>query len=207
MTEILYRDADIAVVIKPVGVSSERGGLVDILEAELDCEVFPLHRLDTGVGGVMAYALSKRAAATLSADIQAGRLVKEYLAVVYGRPAEDSGIYEDLLFHDRFKNKSYTVTKQRSGVKRASLEYRVAAETDGLSLVKIRLHTGRTHQIRVQFSSRRTPLYGDGKYGGRSEKSGIALFSGRISLIHPKTKQSLSFEALPQGSPWDKFPL
>ncbi len=207
MTEILYRDSDIAVVIKPVGLSSERGGLVDILESELGCEVYPLHRLDTGVGGVMLYALNRRAAAVLSADIQAGLLVKEYFAVVYGKPENDSGAYEDLLFHDRLKNKSYTVKKQRSGVKKALLDYRVTAQADGLSLVEIRLHTGRTHQIRVQFSSRRTPLYGDGKYGGRAEKSGIALFSRRISFAHPKTKEALSFEAKPTGAPWDKFTL
>lgn len=207
MVELLYSDNDIAVCIKPVGVSSEAEGLCDMLKQQLGAEVYPVHRLDTGVGGVMVYALNNKAAAALSADIQRGALIKEYVAVVYGAPTEERGVYEDFLFHDRRRNKSFVVGRKRAGVKEASLEYFTAEKTDELSLVAIKLHTGRTHQIRVQFSSRKTPLYGDGKYGGRSEKSGIALFSRRITFNHPKTKQRLCFEAFPCGTPWDIFPM
>ncbi len=205
MIELLYSDNDIAVCLKPVGVSSESGGLVDMLSKQLGRSVYPVHRLDTGVGGVMVYALNKDSAATLSADIQNGALIKEYFTVIYGVPAEEKGVYTDLLFHDRRKNKSFAVTRKRAGVKEASLEYSVADSRAGLSLIKIRLHTGRTHQIRVQFSSRKTPLYGDGKYGGRSEKAGIALFSRRISFKHPRRRDDMCFEAVPQGMPWDLF--
>ncbi len=206
MIEILYKDNDITVCQKPVGVSSESEGLVKLLSEQLGNGVYPVHRLDTGVGGVMVYALNKKAAALLSADIQRGALIKEYYAVVYGTPSEASGIYKDLLFHDRRRNKSFAVERMRSGVKEASLEYSVKGTQDGLSLVAIKLHTGRTHQIRVQFSSRKTPLYGDGKYGGRNEKSGIALFSRRITLTHPTSGKLLCFEAMPKGTPWDIFP-
>ncbi len=207
MVELLYSDEHIAVCIKPVGVVSENGGMVDLLAKQLNCAVYAVHRLDLGVGGVMVYALNQKAAAVLSADIQNGSFIKEYIAVVCGEPAEPRGVYKDLLFHDRRKNKSFAVDRKRAGVKEASLEYQVADSHEGLSLVEIKLHTGRTHQIRVQFSSRRTPLYGDGKYGGRNEKTGIALFSRRVSFLHPKTRKSLSFEALPCGHPWDIFTL
>ena len=135
---------------------------------------------------------------------------KEYLAVVRGKP-DESGEYYDLLFKDSRKNKSYVVDRKRRGVKEASLEYvRLASiEKDGetLSLVRIKLHTGRTHQIRVQFSSRKMPLVGDGKYGGSDNRSdNIALFSRELCIRHPRTGEIMRFSAeKPCGYPWDLF--
>lgn len=212
MIEILYKDNDIVVCIKPAGLMSEAGdnSLPAELKKQLGAPALAVHRLDTGVSGVMVYALNKASAAELSRQIQSGAFVKEYLAVVRGKLPDEGGTFTDLLFHDRRKNKSFVVDKERSGVKKAVLDYCAlqTAEIEGkpLSLVRIRLHTGRTHQIRVQFSSRSMPLYGDGKYGGRTEKEGIALLSYRLSLAHPKSKKPMQFTAgIPEGKPWQIF--
>lgn len=212
MPQILYEDKELIFCIKPVGVISEAGdgGMVALLEKHTGATVFPVHRLDRGVGGLMAYAKSQRAAAALSAQIQGGGFVKEYLAVVRGVPEEASATITDMLYHDRRINKSFVVEKNRAGVKKAVLEYTVkgTVETEKgvLSLLHIRLHTGRTHQIRVQFSSRKLPLYGDGKYGGRSEKDGIALWSHRISLTLPCSEKPFTLEApMPERLPFTLF--
>lgn len=209
LIDVLYVDKDIVVCIKPVGLISEAGdgSLPAALQEQLGLPVLAVHRLDTGVSGVMVYALNKPSAAELSRQMQNGTFVKEYLAVVRGAPSESSGTFTDLLFHDKRRNKSFVVDKERGGVKKAVLDYSVLKtdDTQGkqLSLVQIRLHTGRTHQIRVQFSSRGMPLYGDGKYGGRTEKEGIALLSHKISFNHPKNKKALSFtSSLPDGKVW-----
>ena len=188
MIQILFQDKALLVCLKPPGLLSQNGPgetLPELLERETGQAVFPVHRLDRGVGGVMVYAKTSRAAAALSAAIQNGSFQKEYLCIVRGRPREDSGVYKDLLIHDRARNKSFVVQRMRGGVKEASLEYRVLAEREGMSLVWVRLHTGRTHQIRVQFASRGTPLLGDGKYGGGSGL--IALWSYRLVFPHPVT--------------------
>lgn len=212
MVELLYSDDELLVCLKPVGVASESGenGLPTLLEKQTGRTVYPVHRLDTGVGGIMVYALNASCAAALSAQIQRGEFVKRYLAVVRGVPEEGTGTYTDLLFHDRRSNKSFVTDKKRAGVKTAVLDYGVlqSVECDGrtLSLLQIRLHTGRTHQIRVQFASRGMPLYGDGKYGGRTEKSGIALFSHSVCFTHPTSGEGLCFSALPpQALPWALF--
>lgn len=203
---LLYYDKDKAFALKPVGISSEGEGMPALVQAELagkgvTAQVYPLHRLDTAVGGVMVFALNKKTAADISGKIAEGAgIKKEYLAVVYGCPQERNGVYEDLLFKDSRANKSYVVKRERKGVKKASLEYEVLGEAEGLSLVRILLHTGRTHQIRVQFSSRKMPLYGDGKYGGRGN-GGIALFSHRITLDSGE-----AVEQLPGNTyPWSLF--
>lgn len=121
-------------------------------------------------------------AAKLSKAIQEGKLQKEYLAVLTKRPEEDSGELHDLLFHDRFKNKTFVVSKERKGVKKAALSYRVLAESNGRCLAHVRLSTGRTHQIRVQFASRGCPLVGDGKYGSRVNAASPALWSYALTL-------------------------
>ena len=157
-------------------------------------EVFPIHRLDLNVGGVMVYARTKSAAAQLSKLVQEGQLVKEYRALVHGVPAE-SGVLEDLLFKDSRKNKVFVVKKERKGVKKASLEYTRLTD-DSPALVHIRLHTGRSHQIRVQFSSRGFPLVGDHKYGARDEAREPKLFSCRISF--PWRGETKMFEAFPE---------
>lgn len=186
--EILYTDKDFTVIVKPVGLDSEK----EVPEA-LGGEVYPLHRLDKNVGGVMVYARNKKAAATLSKAIQDGQMVKEYVALVHGTPPEE-GDWQDLLFKDSRKNKVFVVKKQRAGVKAARLEYKrlTAGET---SLVHVRLHTGRSHQIRVQFSSRGFPLVGDHKYGSRAKETEPLLFSCRITF--PWKGQERTFEKYP----------
>lgn len=188
--DILYSDKDLAVCIKPVGLDSE----VEVpgaLKEQLGGEVFPLHRLDKNVGGVMVYARTKAAAAALSKAIQNGDMVKEYVAKVHGEPPQ-SGVLTDFLFKDSRKNKVFVVKKARTGVKEAKLQYRHLGD----GLVHVRLFTGRSHQIRVQFSSRGFPLVGDHKYGSRSEESAPMLFSCRITF--PYKGKTYCYSALPQ---------
>ena len=190
--DILYSDRDLAVIIKPVGMDSEHQVPAAISE-KLGGEVFPIHRLDLNVGGVMVFARTKQAASQLSKLVQEGKLVKEYRALVHGVPPE-GGVWEDFLFKDSRKNKVFVVKKERKGVKKASLEYTRLTDTDP-SLLHIRLHTGRSHQIRVQFASRGFPLVGDHKYGSRDDAKAPALFSCRISF--PWKGQEKVFEAFP----------
>lgn len=196
---ILYHDKDIAVCIKPVGISSEntenKDGLPDLLSSQL-CEKYiaTLHRLDVGVGGVMAYALNPKSAAFLSREISEGRFDKRYFARVYGCPEENEGIYEDLLFKDSKKNKSFVVKKERKGVKKAKLSYKVIESDEKTSLVDILLFTGRSHQIRVQFSSRNMPLVGDGKYGAKDNEKNIALMCHSLSFNHPRSGEKMVFD-------------
>ena len=191
--EILYSDADIAVCVKPVGLDSEKEVPARLTEL-LGGEVFTLHRLDKNVGGVMVYARNKTTAARLSKAIQAGDMVKEYVALVHGTPPEN-GDWEDLLFKDSRKNKVFVVKKQRAGVKAARLEFKRITAGER-SLVAIRLHTGRSHQIRVQFSSRGFPLVGDHKYGSRAQETAPMLFSCRITFPHKG--KTVSFESYPE---------
>jgi len=186
--EILYSDPEIVVCVKPVGMDSEH----EVPQA-LGGEVYPIHRLDKNVGGVMVYAKKKASAAALSRAVQEGTMVKEYVATVHGAPPE-TGDWEDLLWKDSGKNKVFVVKRQRHGVKKARLEYRRLREGD-TSLVRIRLHTGRSHQIRVQFSSRGFPLVGDHKYGSRDETTAPMLFS--CCLTFPWKGKTLRFEKLP----------
>ena len=191
--QILYSDNDIAVCVKPVGLDSEMQ-VPQALTEQLGGTVFPIHRLDKNVGGVMVYARSKAAAAALSKAVQDGTLVKEYAAMVHGTPPE-TGDWVDFLFKDSAKNKVFVVKKERKGVKKARLEYRLLVE-GARSLVHIRLHTGRSHQIRVQFSSRGFPLVGDHKYGSRDDATAPMLFSCRITFPFKGTMHCYS--ALPQ---------
>ena len=191
--EILYSDHQIVVCVKPVGLDSEHEVPAALTE-QLGGKIFPLHRLDQNVGGVMVYARTQAAAAALSRAIQEGTFVKEYVALVHGTPPE-SGDWQDLLFKDSRKNKVFVVKKQRAGVKPARLEYTTLQAGDP-SLVAIRLHTGRSHQIRVQFSSRGFPLVGDHKYGSRAKETAPMLFSCRVTF--PYGDKTVSYEALPE---------
>lgn len=197
--QIIHSDRDLAVIVKPVGLDSESAVPAAIVQA-LGGECYTVHRLDLNVGGVMVYARTKQAAAALSRAIQEGTMVKEYVARVSGVP-EKTGDWTDLLWKDAKKNKVFVVKRERGGVKKARLTY-TRMETDGAtSLVRIRLHTGRSHQIRVQFASRRFPLLGDHKYGARDEHTAPMLFSCCITF--PWKGRMLRFERLPD---WAMLP-
>ena len=191
--EILYSDKNLAVCLKPVGLDSETEVPSALIE-QLGGDIFPIHRLDKNVGGIMVYARTKPAAAILSKAVQDGTMVKEYVALVHGTPPE-SGDWTDFLFKDSSKNKVFVVKKERRGVKKARLEFRSLRPGEE-SLVRIRLHTGRSHQIRVQFSSRGFPLVGDHKYGARDEMKEPMLFSCCITL--PWRGETKQFEVLPE---------
>lgn len=191
--ELLYWDKEIAVCVKPVGLDSEIQ-VPAALKEQLGGEVFPIHRLDKNVGGIMVCARTKQAAAALSKAVQEGAVIKEYVAQVHGTPPEE-GDWEDLLWKDNRKNKVFVVKRLRGGVKKARLEFKRLSAGEA-SLVRIRLHTGRSHQIRVQFSSRGFPLVGDHKYGSRDEKTAPMLFSCRIRF--PWKGQTMVFEKLPE---------
>ncbi len=208
--EILFQDRHIAVVIKPRGVLSEHHEREENVPALLGGTVYVVHRLDRGVGGVMVYAKTKEAAAELSAAVRAGELKKEYTAIVSGTPTPDAGELRDLLFKDAAKNKSFVVKTPRKGAKEALLTYRTegtAQTPEGtLSRVRICLQTGRSHQIRVQFSSRGWPLCGDGKYGSRYKAPTPALFATALSFPHPQSGEILHFSApVPREMPWTLF--
>ena len=214
--KILYSDRDILVCVKPAGVPCETANekvksLSALLSEQLGAPyVGMVHRLDQVTEGLMVYSLSEKATGKLSEFMASGESHKEYLAVVHGIPEKPEGELCDLLFRDPKKNKSFVVDRERRGVKRAVLEYSLvgSAETEKgvLSLVRIKLHTGRTHQIRVQFSSRGMPLFGDGKYGAKDNSPHVALLSARLSFPHPKSGKRLEFAIeKPSGFPWDVF--
>lgn len=210
MIEILYRDPHIVVCLKPAGVLSQEGGeesMPQLLRRQLEAvEVYPIHRLDKAVGGVMVYALDGAAAAALSKGVQDRTLEKTYLAVLCGIPAERAGVLEDLLFHDKLKNKTYVVRRLRKGVKPAKLEYTLLQTSNEESLVRVKLHTGRTHQIRVQFASRKLPLVGDRRYGGKHTGEELGLWSYGLSFVHPISGVPMTFDHRPpQTSLWEKY--
>ena len=210
---VLYEDAAIVVCEKPVGILSQGeadSALPALLCAQLSCPVFPVHRLDQAVGGVMVFAKTGKAAAALSAQVAENTMQKEYLAVLSAVPQAQSAVLTDLLFFDRRSNKSFVVRRRRGGVKDASLDYALLCTAqdgaDSRALVRVWLHSGRTHQIRVQFASRKLPLLGDGKYGSRDNRCTVALWSNRLSFLHPETGAPLSFSLEPPKTfPWNLF--
>ena len=204
---ILERHAGWVAVLKPEGVASERDGMGALLAKELGLpaeEIYPVHRLDREVGGVMVYALRAETAADLSRAAAENRIRKTYLALAQGVPAETSGTWEDLLFHDRGRNKTYVVKRERKGVRFAALDYQIIRTfgpedpenpTDKtLSLLEMTLRTGRTHQIRVQCASRGMPLLGDRKYGGERWNH-LALLAWKLSFPDPETGEERTFKA------------
>lgn len=217
MIKVLYKDKHIIVVEKPVNILSEHQTntlrtMPDIIKKMTGAyKVDVVHRLDKMVGGTMVYSLNGKATKVLSEMVRNHKIVKEYLAVVHGEPETDEGIMKDFLFKDSAKNKSFVVKTLRRGAKEASLEYKliktITTDDGKVSLVKIRLHTGRTHQIRVQFSSRKMPLLGDGKYGSHDNGCFIALWSHHLSFRHPTFKKDIDEYSLPpkKDYPWKLF--
>ena len=211
---ILYKDKDLILCRKPAGMPSQpdptgQRDLLSALTEEFGPSVGLVHRLDTPTGGVMVFGRTPQAIAQLNQSAQDHTsFQKEYLAVLSSPPLSASGELEDYLFHDQRQNKSFAVERGRKGCKRAILRY-TTLETleDGRTLVLVRLMTGRTHQIRVQFASRGMPLLGDGKYGSRHKCPYIALWSYRLTLPHPSTHEPLSASCLPptDTKPWQEF--
>lgn len=212
---ILYEDKHLVLCVKPVGVLSEESengaSMPALLRAQYQQRSLPdyiatVHRLDKITGGMMLFSRRKEVTGKLAAAVAEHRVEKEYLAVLRGHPAEPEGTLTDLLFRDAAKNKSYVVKRMRKGVREAKLSYRVLAQTEELTLVRIRLHTGRTHQIRVQFSSRGLPLLGDIRYGSKDPACTAALWSYRLALRHPVLNKVLDFtQSPPKQYPWNLF--
>ena len=206
--EIIYQDKDIIVCVKPAGILStdEPGGVPDLVRQTLgdpNANVRTVHRLDQTVSGLMVLARRSKAASELSRQIREGEFQKEYVAVLHGAPEKDRGELRDLLLRNRQERKTYIVTESGKDVQEAILDYRVLKRSDDLTRVRIRLHTGRTHQIRVQFSGRGWPLVGDRKYGDPQETCNIALWSYRLAFQHPYSGEPMEFLLEPpEIYPW-----
>lgn len=206
--ELVYVDEDILVCLKPARVLStdEPGGVPDLAREALGnpkADVRTVHRLDRVVAGLMVLARNQKAASELSRQIREGTFEKEYMAVVHGCPESDRGSYRDLLGRDKARKMTFVAPEMAKGVQEALLDYEVLAQSDTMSRVRIRLHTGRTHQIRVQFASRGMPLVGERKYSTLEDPCEIALWSCRIGFTHPGTGKRMEFSAQPpQVYPW-----
>lgn len=204
MIQILKLERSYALCVKPVGVLSEEPGMPALLREQLGGEWYCVHRLDKAVGGVMVYARTRKAAAALSAAVAEREMKKEYLAVCQGAPEPPAGTMEDLLFKDSGKNKAFVVKRERKGVKPARLSYETLAAGAESALVHVTLDTGRFHQIRVQFASRKHPLLGDRRYGGPTAQQ-LGLWSWRLTIPDPDTGKPVTACALPEGEPWSAF--
>lgn len=206
--EIIYMDQDILVCVKPARVLStdEPGGLPELLRQELGdpkADVRTVHRLDRVVSGLMVLARNAKSASELSRQIRENEFDKEYMAVVHGVLKEPTGTLRDLLGRDKARKMTYVAQEPGKGIQEAVLDYRVLSSRDDLSKVRIRLHTGRTHQIRVQFASRGMPLVGERKYDTREDPCEIALWSCFLGFTHPATGKKMEFFLEPPlDHPW-----
>lgn len=206
--ELIYQDNSIVVCVKPARVLStdEPGGVPELVRQELcdpQADVRTVHRLDRVVSGLMVLARNAKAASELSRQIREDQFEKEYLAVVHGSPEYDMGRFYDLLLRDKARRMTFVTGEMAKGVQPASLRYRVLKRKKGLSRVRIQLETGRTHQIRVQFSSRDLPLVGERKYAVLDDPCEIALWSYRLAFTHPETGEKMEFTLEPPAVyPW-----
>lgn len=209
--ELIHVDRDIVVCIKPPRVLStdEPGGLPELVRQELgepNANIRTVHRLDRVVSGLMVLARTNKSAAELSRQIREGEFEKEYLAVLHGVPEAPEATLRDLLLRSKAERKTYVVKEPGKDVQEAILHYRLVACREQLSEVQIRLITGRTHQIRAQFSGRGLPLVGDRKYSTREDDCEIALWSHKLVFCHPYTKKRMEFTREPPGCyPWTAF--
>lgn len=206
--EIIYLDKDIIVCVKPARVLStdEPGGLPDLVRKAIDepnADLRTVHRLDRVVSGLMVLARNANAASELSRQIRDNEFKKEYLAVIHGNPCEPSGRLIDLLWRDKARKMTFVADQEGKNVQEAILDYQVVSSNEGISKVQIQLHTGRTHQIRVQFGSRGMPLVGERKYAALDDPCEIALWSYRLAFQHPKNGELLDFsKEPPEIWPW-----
>lgn len=206
--ELIYVDDDILICLKPARVLStdEPGGVPDLAREALGnpkADVRTVHRLDRVVAGLMVLARNAKSASELSRQIRDNEFEKEYQAVVHGGPGDDAGTLVDLLGRDKARKMTFVATEMAKGVQEAVLDYRVLNRTDDMTKVQIHLHTGRTHQIRVQFASRGWPLVGERKYAEFNDPCEIALWSWRLAFTHPKTGEKMEFtHQPPMESPW-----
>ena len=211
MVEICYQDEDILVCVKPARVLStdEPGGLPEMLRQQLGdpvADVRTVHRLDRVVSGLMVLARNPSAASELSRQVREGTFEKKYWAVVHGVPEKESDTLVDLLGRDKARKMTYVASEPGKGIQQASLSYQVLSSKMGMSKLEIQLHTGRTHQIRVQFASRGFPLVGERKYSTLNDSCQIALFSQTIGFHHPGTGQWMEFRhEPPDWEPWNLF--
>ena len=185
---VLYEDAAILVCVKPEGILSQaaQGGeesMVSLLEAQTGGAIYPVHRLDRAVGGVMVYARTKAAAAALSKQVADRKMEKTYCALIHGAMDPPAGTMEDWLFKDSRTNKVFVVKRERKGVRRAKLRYETLACRGDRTLVSVFLDTGRTHQIRVQFASRQHPLVGDARYGAKDGEKRLHLWAQPFGVL------------------------
>lgn len=212
MIQILYQDGDILVCVKPARILStdEPGGLPDLLRqalGDVTADVRTVHRLDRVVSGLMVLARNQKSASELSRQIRDGEFHKEYLAVVHGVPGEHAADFVDLLGRDKARRMTFVAGEPAKGVQEARLSYQVEGTTGELSRVRIWLHTGRTHQIRVQFASRGLPLVGERKYALLEDPCEIALWSCRLCFSHPTTGKMMDFSLVPpEDYPWTAVP-
>ena len=206
--DLVYVDEDIVVCVKPPRVLStdEPGGVPDLVREALGdpgADIRTVHRLDRVVSGLMVLARNAPSASELSRQIREDEFGKEYLAVIHGRPEADADRLEDLLLRDKARKMTMVVSAPGKGVQPAFLKYWILKQNNDLSRVRIRLETGRTHQIRVQFASRGLPLVGERKYSTGEDNCEIALWSHKLSFLHPKTGQPMEFTLEPpEVYPW-----
>ena len=210
---VIYEDNHIIVVEKPVNIPSQgdKTGDVDMLTIikEYLKEKYNkpgnvylglIHRLDRPVGGVMVFAKTSKSAARLSEQVRDKVFKKKYLVIANGKFDKETGVLSDYLLKNERKNMSRVVPEGTKNSKYAELDYEILkydAELN-LSVLKINLHTGRHHQIRVQLSSRNHSIYGDQKYGGRGHGKQICLWAYELTINHPITKEEMTFKSIPK---------
>ena len=209
--EIVYADKQIVVCIKPARVLStdEPGGMPELIRKAMgqpDGDIRTVHRLDRVVSGLMVLARSEEAASNLSRQIRENTFGKQYLAVIHGCLQTQEDTLRDLLYRDKARRMTFVAKEPAKGVQEAVLDYRVVAQSGSLSKVLVTLHTGRTHQIRVQFASRGYPLVGERKYSTLDDSCELALWSHALAFNHPTTRQRMTFsQEPPKHAPWDLF--
>ncbi len=218
---ILHEDNHIIVVLKPQNVpccpdESGDDNLFDCVKRFLkekysktgNVYLGLVHRLDRPTGGVMVFAKTDKAASRLCEGMRTGGFEKRYFAVLAAIPSKKQATLENYLRKNSVTNTVYVCTQTEENAKFASLEYKIEGERAPLALADINLHTGRTHQIRVQMASINCPVYGDMRYGGvNAVKGKLALWAYYISFVHPVTREKMKFFAEPPcgSSPWNLF--